>query len=311
MSEIVVFGSLNADLVLKVPTLPTAGQTVLGGSVRTHEGGKGANQAVAAARAAGSLPTAVTVRMVGRVGRDDYGQRLRTDLAASGVEIDGVVVDPTEPTGMALILVDDAGENLIAVAPGANGAVDHTDAERAVSGLGPSDVVVCQLEVPLPAVRALARATRVAGARLVCNAAPAVQLDTLLLQGIDVLVLNETEAQVVLGGGVREPAAAAAAAAGAGCAIVVTLGAQGAVYAEPDGASGSCPAPVVEVVDTVGAGDAFVGALAVRLVTGASLAEAVTAGVAAGSRAVVRAGARFDPPGPPHLLAAPAERDGV
>jgi ribokinase len=291
MPDIVVFGSLNADLVLKVPTLPAAGQTVLGGSVRTYNGGKGANQAVAAARSASLLTTAVTVRMVGRVGRDDNGHRLRADLAASGVDVEGVVVDPMEPTGMALILVDEAGENLIAVSPGANGAVDHTDAERAVSGLGPSDVVICQLEVPLPAVHALATATRVAGARLVCNAAPAAPLDTHLLQGIDLLVLNETEAQVVLGGDVREPAAAAAAAARAGCAIVVTLGAQGAVYAELDGASGNCPAPVVDVVDTVGAGDAFVGALAARLVAGAGLAEAVAAGVAAGSLAVSQAGA--------------------
>lgn len=308
MSDIVVFGSLNADLVLKVPTLPTAGQTVLGGSVRTHNGGKGANQAVAAARSAALLTTAVTVRMVGRVGRDDYGHRLRTDLAASGVEVDGVVVDPTEPTGMALILVDDSGENLIAVAPGANGTVDHTDASRAVSGLGPGDVVVCQLEVPVPAVRALATATRAAGARLVCNAAPATPLDPDLLAAVHVLVLNETEAQVVLGGDVRDPAGAVAAAARAGCSIVVTLGAEGAVYADPDGASGNCPAPVVEVVDTVGAGDAFVGALAVRLVTGAGLAEAVAAGVAAGSQAVTRAAARSDPP---RLPVAQAESDGV
>jgi ribokinase len=209
-----------------------------------------------------------------------------------------VAVDPTQATGQALILVDDAGENLIAVAPGANGGVDAADAAAAARGLRPGDIVVCQLEVPLPAMRALAAATRLAGARLVCNAAPATPLEADLLASLDVLVLNESEARVVLGSGVRTPDAAAAAATRAGCAVVVTLGAAGAVYAEPGGVAGHHPAPAVDVVDTVGAGDAFVGALAVRLAAGATLPEAVDVGVAAGSYAVTRAGAHITPPGP-------------
>lgn len=296
MPDIVVFGSLNADLVLPVPTLPQPGQTVLGGQVQRHHGGKGANQAVAAAWYAQAWAAPVRVRMVGRVGDDDDGRRMRADLQAAGVDIARVRVDPTVPSGMALILVDQTGENMIAVAQGANAAVDATDADRAVAGLSASDVVLCQLEVPMTAVTTLARATRAAGARLVCNAAPAQALDADMLAAIDVLVVNETEAQAVFGTAVRTPEQAAAAASHIEGTVIVTLGAEGAVYAEPAGDAGHCPAPVVKVVDTVGAGDAFVGALAVALATEADLAEAVAAGVAAGAEAVTRAGARPTPP---------------
>ncbi|MEU5726978.1 PfkB family carbohydrate kinase [Micromonospora sp. NPDC047738] len=166
---------------------------------------------------------------------------------------------------------------------------------RAAADLRAGDVVVWQLEVPLPTVRALAAATRAAGARLVCNAAPAATLDADVLAALDVLVINETEARVVLGAVVRTPTGAAAAACRAGCAVVVTLGADGAVYADSDGRSGHCPAPIVDAVDTVGAGDAFVGALAVALAAGACLPDAVAAGVAAGSHAVTQVGARTAP----------------
>ncbi|MCZ7436734.1 PfkB family carbohydrate kinase [Micromonospora sp. WMMC241] len=290
MPDVVVFGSLNTDLVLDVPVLPAAGQTVLGGRLRVHSGGKGANQAVAAADAAG--PTGPGVRMVGRVGDDGYGRRMRADLTAAGVDTGDVTVDTDEPSGTALILVDAAGENLIAVAAGANGAVDVDDARRAAVGLGPGDVAVCQLEVPQPAVRALVVAARAAGARSVCNAAPAAALAPDLLAALDVLVVNESEAHAVFGAEIRTPEAAGTAAGRAGCAVVVTLGAAGAVFAGPHGRPGRCPAPAVPVVDTVGAGDAFVGALAVALAGGADLATAVGAGVAAGSRAVTRSGAR-------------------
>lgn len=293
MPDIVVLGSLNTDLVLDVPALPTAGQTVLGGRLRVHSGGKGANQAVAAAAQAG--PAGPTVRMVGRVGADEHGRRMRADLLAAGVNAAGVTVDPDEPSGTALILVDANGENVIAVAAGANGAVDAGDARRAAAGLGPGDIAICQLEVPQPAVRTLVTAVRAAGARSVCNAAPAATLAADLLAALDVLVVNESEARVVLGAEIRTAEAAGAAAGRAGCAVVVTLGAEGAVYGNPAGPPGHCPAPAVPVVDTVGAGDAFVGALAVALASGAELPGAVAAGVAAGSRAVTRAGARHDP----------------
>lgn len=305
MPDIVVFGSLNADLVLGVSALPGPGQTVLGGAIERHSGGKGANQAVAAARYAvevtGSRQSASRVRMVGRVGADEHGARLREDLIAAGVDVTAVVVDPRHDSGIALILVDPAGENLIAVSPGANAAVDGEDVARVRRELRPDDVVLCQLEVPLPAVRQLAGAARAAGARLVCNAAPATPLPADLLAQLDVLVVNEAEARTVFGDPVRTPSAARAAAARAGCAVVVTLGAAGAVYAaDPTNAAdlvGHCPATGVTVVDTVGAGDAFVGALAASLAAGRPLPEAVAAGVAAGTHAVTHRGARW--PGPP------------
>ncbi|MFC7546766.1 ribokinase [Plantactinospora sp. GCM10030261] len=296
MPDIVVFGSLNADLVLEVPALPTAGQTVLGGRLRTNSGGKGANQAVAAAVHAG--PGGPSVRMVGRVGDDEHGRRMRADLAAAGVDTRHVAVDAAEPSGTALILVDGAGENMIAVAPGANAAVDAGDADRAVARLHPGDVVLCQLEVPLSATAALVAGARSAGARSVCNAAPATALDPEVLAALDVLVVNEPEARIVLGLDAPTPVGAAEAARRSGCAVVVTLGGAGAVWATPDGASGHHPAPSVPVVDTVGAGDAFTGALTVLLATGADLDRAVAAGVTAGSAAVTRAGARTaDPAG--------------
>jgi ribokinase len=292
--DITVFGSLNTDLVLKVPGLPAAGETVLGADLRTFNGGKGANQAVAAARQARAKNPGqpVSVRMVGRVGADDYGRVMREDLAAEGVDVTALDTDPTLPSGLAMILVDPAGENTIAVAPGANANVGAADVGRAGDGLRPGDIVVCQLEVPMPAVRALADAVRTAGARLVCNAAPAARLGADLLAALDVLIVNETEADMVLGAGLRTPEAAAEAAARNGCALVVTLGGAGAVYADPAGTAGHCPAPTVTVVDTVGAGDAFVGAFAVSLASGGTLADAVAAGVTAGSHAVSQPGAR-------------------
>ncbi|MGK5741367.1 ribokinase [Micromonospora sp. URMC 103] len=292
--DIVVFGSINADLVLEVPALPGPGETVLGGRLRVLSGGKGANQAVAAASAAAAPDEATgpVVRMVGRIGDDAHGRRMRADLVEAGVDDSAVTIDATEPSGTALVFVDRAGENLIAVAPGANARLDETDVARVGTVLRPRDVVLCQLEVPLPAVRALLTVAAAAGARTVCNAAPATPLDPGLLAALDVLVVNESEAQVVRGAVIRTPEEAVRAAAEIGCSVVVTLGAAGAVYAEPTGGSGHCPAPDVEVVDTVGAGDAFVGALAVALARGAALAEAVQAGVTAGAAAVTRSGAR-------------------
>ncbi|QSB16768.1 ribokinase [Natronosporangium hydrolyticum] len=293
--RIVVFGSLNADLSVQLPELPQAGQTVLGSGLFRSPGGKGANQAVAAAHATQRRGLPAAVRMVGRVGADDEGQLLRESLAAAGVDDSGVQIDREAPTGVALILVDDAGDNMIAVAPGANLTVGEADVAGAVAGLRPGDVVVCQLEVPVPAIRQLVRSARAVGARTVCNAAPAAALDPELLASLTVLVVNETEARHSLGLSVTTPPQAAQAAASAGCAVVVTLGSRGAVYATPDGDAGACPAPSVEAVDTVGAGDAFVGAFAVALTAGDGVAEAVTAGVAAGATAVTQLGARYYP----------------
>ncbi|MGI5215918.1 ribokinase, partial [Plantactinospora sp. CA-290183] len=265
--------SINADLVLDVPVLPVPGQTVLGAELRRHGGGKGANQAVAAARLADGADPRPNVRMVGRVGNDDDGLRLRGELSAAGVDVGGVLVDPAESTGVAMILVDGHGENLIAVAPGANAAVGAADVARATSGLGAGDVVVCQLEVPMAAIRSLVTTAAGRGARVVCNAAPAHPIEPGTLGELSALVVNENEARLVLGMTVTDPGTAADAAATAGCAVVVTLGADGAVWADRQGNAGHLAAPVVRAVDTVGAGDAFVGAFAVWLSAGAELAR--------------------------------------
>ncbi len=279
--ELVVLGSLNLDLVLPVAALPTAGQTVLGGELRRFGGGKGANQAVAAARLGGA------VRLVGRVGADADGVFLRDDAASAGVDVSGVTADPGTTTGCALILVDDRGENIIAVAPGANARLDATDAARATDRLRPGDTLVCQLEVPMPVVAAAARAAHAAGALVVLNAAPAVPVPATLFDDVDILVVNESEARAI---GPPDPAALAAS---TGCAVVITLGAAGAAFAEPTtGPATSVPSHPVDIVDTTGAGDAFVAALALARHEGAGLHEAVTFAAAAGALAVTAPGAR-------------------
>ncbi|GIJ68383.1 ribokinase [Virgisporangium ochraceum] len=286
--ELVVLGSLNLDLVLPVGRLPTPGQTVLGGDLRRHGGGKGANQAVAAARLAGA---AGFVRLVGRVGDDPDGAFLLADIAAAGVDVSGVVADPGSTTGCALILVDDRGENIIAVAPGANGRLDASDASRAAGPLSAGDTLVCQLEVPVPVVAAAAHAARAAGATVVLNAAPAVTVPADLLSDVDILVVNEPEARAL---GAADPAALAAR---TGCAVVVTLGAAGAAVAPAPGVTTTgpvtgVPSHPVDIVDTTGAGDAFVAGLALARHRGADLVEAVRFAVAAGALAVTAHGAR-------------------
>ncbi|HXM55264.1 MAG TPA: ribokinase, partial [Candidatus Dormibacteraeota bacterium] len=189
MAPIVVLGSLNVDLVARVPALPRPGETVLGRRLETFAGGKGANQAVAAARLGGS------VAMVGRVGRDAGGDLLVAGLARDGVDVGGVVRDAGEPTGTALILVDAGGENAIAVTAGANGSVDASDVERALVAAGAGGLLVLQLEIPLDAAALALRR----GRRVLLNAAPAAPLDLSLLRGLDAVVVNESEAAALLG----------------------------------------------------------------------------------------------------------------
>lgn len=285
--RVFVVGSVNLDLVHRVPRLPRPGETVLGSTLTRVSGGKGGNQAHAAARVAGH-PGAVT--FVGAVGADDPGRQLRADLAAVGVDVTGVA-EVDAPSGVALIAVDDAGENTIVVIPGANAAwgPDLLDAVRPVAG----DVVVTQGEIPRAVTAEALRRARVAGARTIFNAAPADREFRALLTDVDVLVVNEGEARAVLG--LAEPsdvAALAAAAGSVGCAVVVTLGERGALVAEPGSAVVAVPAPRVDAVDTVGAGDAFVGGLAAALAGGQNLVDAVRWGTAAGTLTATVAGAR-------------------
>jgi ribokinase len=299
--RLTVLGSLNMDISVTVPRLPAPGATVLGAAAVFTPGGKGANQAVAAARLGGE------VRMTGCVGGDDFGRRLLAALRDAGVAAEGVRVVDHVPTGLAMISVDRAGENIITVAPGANHEVGAADVAAAVGT--PYDALVISAEVPVPAIRAaLARAH---GTLCVLNLAPVPgtpeQAAAIVADGVDWLVVNEVEAGAVLGRpveGLKDAAQAAAELVTAGARhAVVTAGAHGAALAGPDADPLTIEAFEVEAVDTVGAGDTFVGALAVTLAAGVPAAAAVCAAAAAGAAAATRPGAQAGMPHPADVRA--------
>jgi ribokinase len=301
--RVTVLGSLNMDISVAVPALPAPGATVLGSAAVFTPGGKGANQAVAAAR------LGAEARMVGCVGDDDFGRQLLAALRAEGVSAEGVRVAADVPTGLAMISVDRAGENLITVAPGANHEVGDQDVVLARSS--PYDVLVISAEIPVAAIRsALAQARGSRGTRCVLNLAPApAQAAAIVADGVDWLVVNESEAGAVLGqpvDGLADAGQAAAQLVAAGARYaVVTAGAHGAALAghEP-GEVDTIPAFRIEAVDTVGAGDTFVGALAVALAADIPAPEAVRAAAAAGATAATRPGAQAGMPHPADILAA-------
>ncbi len=285
--EIVVVGSLNMDLVVPVARHPKPGETVIGGDLRQFPGGKGANQAVAAARLGGK------VRMIGRVGADAYGAELKAGLAREGVDAEGVRELSDAPTGVALISVSEGGQNAIIVSPGANARLRPEDLSPAQ--FANAKVVILQLETPLETVRRAAELGRKAGARVLLNAAPAQSLPGELLNQLDVLVVNEFEAGVVAGrpepASVEEALVLARELAGSVPVAVVTLGERGLVWAGAEG-EGYLPAYEVEPVDTTAAGDAFVGGLAAGLAGGRPFAGALRLGAAAGALAATRPGAQ-------------------
>ena len=292
--EIVVIGSANADLVTRVERLPAPGETVLATGYAEHPGGKGANQAIAAAR----LGRAVS--FVGVVGEDGHGELLTQALADEGVDVAHVRRLPGVPTGRALVVVDDAAENSIVVVSGANAELQPDDVAAAAAALRRAAVVVAQLEIPLAAVRAAAEQ---AGGRFVLNPAPARPLDADLLAHVDVLVVNEGEFARVTGldlGDDPRTFAARVEQAGLRCAVVVTLGGRGAMACE-GGQVTVCPAPTVTVVDTTGAGDCFVGALADAVARGQALPEALHWAVAAASLSTQSLGATTAMPTSPEV----------
>jgi ribokinase len=302
-----VLGSLNTDISLLVPHLPGPGETVLASAAATFgAGGKGANQAVAAAR------LGADVRMVGCCGDDEFGARLRAGLAAEGIGVTGLRAVPGASSGLALITVDPAGENSIAVAAGANGLAG--DAEVAAAFAQPCDVLVLSAEIPVGVLGAALRRARAEGVPSVLNLAPVPErAGGLLDECPDWLVVNAQEAAALAGrpGGalpqdeatLGQDAAAGLAAGLGGGHVVVTLGAAGAALAGPSGTA-AVPGFPVTAVDTVGAGDAFVGALAVALASGLDSAAAVTAACAAGATAATRRGAQAALPRPADVLAA-------
>ncbi|MFC7309627.1 ribokinase [Streptomyces monticola] len=286
-------GSLNMDLSVTVGRLPRPGETVSGTDVVRGAGGKGANQAVAAAR------LGARVRMVGLVGADAYGDELLDGLTAEGVDTAAVRQLPHAATGLALIVVQGGGENTITLSPGANHRLDPEvlgELSRTAPP-GPSDTVLLQLEIPLPSVLAAARAARTAGARVVLNAAPLPRQPSVLadlLAYVDVLVVNESEAQGLLGGPPGPDGwlghAGRLRGLGPGT-VVITLGAAGAVAV--DGTHRHTqPGFPVEALDAVGAGDAFCAELAHALGDGAALQAAVRRACAAGALATTRPGAQ-------------------
>ncbi|MFN8505235.1 ribokinase [Kouleothrix sp.] len=297
---IAVFGSINIDLVVTAPHLPHPGETLTGHTFRSVPGGKGANQAVACAR------LGATSRMVGRLGIDSFGAALRAGLTHEGVDAGGVLDDPELPSGMALITVDDSGENTIVVIPGANSSVGLAELARLDGLLAEADVLLLQLEVPLLAVIAAAAHARTRGVTVILDPAPAQALPDDLIALVDVLTPNETEAAALVGFPVASLADAARAAealrARGARNVVVKRGRAGALVSSADGTL-SLPSFPVVARDTVAAGDAFNGGLAVALAEGKPFAEAIRWGLAAGALAVTRVGAQAAMPTRGEVLA--------
>lgn len=286
---VLVVGSVNVDLTVVAEHLPRPGHTVSGGVLHRGHGGKGGNQATAAARAGAA------VRFVGAVGRDPDGDEVVAALAAEGIDVTGVArVDA--PTGTALICVDAAGENQIAVAPGANGRISGEGVDPAEAA-----VVVAQLEVPVPVVADVFARARAAGALTLLNAAPVHdgQEDAIraLLAAVDVLVVNEHELDALAPGDgpVTDRARALGRSGAAGCAVLVSRGAAGVVWVPADGPAFEVSGHVVDAVDTVGAGDALCGAFAAGLALGDPDDVAVIRANGAGALAATRPGARSSP----------------
>jgi len=283
MSNVTVIGSANVDFTVRVDRLPSPGQTVLGQDFYQSLGGKGANQAVAALRAG------ATVTFLAKLGTDAHGQQLGLHLAFLGLPRESLLTDPSLPTGVALIMVDEKGRNLIAVAPGSNQALMVEDVKRASRLISEAAVLLVQLEVPLPAVAEALRIAKKHGVTTILNPAPAQPLSRDVLKLVDVLTPNESEAQALTG--VKDVAAAARALAQQGVrAVVATLGDRGALLIRPDHAR-EFPAYAVKAVDATAAGDAFNGALACALAEGRSLEDAIVFANAAGALTTTKRGA--------------------
>ncbi|WP_405623968.1 ribokinase [Streptomyces sp. NBC_01396] len=291
MTHIVVLGSTNMDLVAYVEKAPQLGETVTGREFRTVPGGKGANQAIAAARAG------ATVSMIGAVGNDAFGTRLRSTLDHSGVGTDHLRTVEAH-SGTAHIVVDDEGGNAIVVIPGANGTVDHL-----VPGdeglIASADALLLQLEIPMAAVVAGARTARAHGVRTILTPAPARPLPPELMAATDLLVPNEHEAATLTG--LTDPRGAAASLLDQVPEVVVTLGSAGSLYAARGSDPLTVPAPRVTAVDSTGAGDTFVGALAVALGEARPMAEALAWAGAAAALSVQRPGASASMPYRPEI----------
>ena len=293
MSKIVVIGSSNTDMVIQSEHLPAPGETILGGEFFMNPGGKGANQAVAAAKLGGD------VVFVARVGDDIFGQEAVAGFKLEGINTDFIVTDPEQPSGVATIMVDAKGENCIAVASGANNMLSPADVDQAMAQVDAADVLLMQLETPIETIEYVASLGSEKGKTVILNPAPAQALSDELLAKIDVITPNETEAEMLTGINVEnladaEKAAQALRDKGIGT-VIITMGSQGA-FVLSDSFTGMVATRKVEAVDTTAAGDTFNGALAVGMANGQAIEEALAFANKAATISVTRLGAQASVP---------------
>jgi len=290
--RVLVVGSINMDLVIRAPQFPQPGETVIGEEFGTFPGGKGANQAVAARR------LGAEVRMIGKVGNDSFGLKLRQGLSEEGMDISGVLVSQRQSTGVALIVVDKNGQNSIVVSSGANMDLTPKDLLQNEEAFSWANVVLFQLETPLETVQAGIRMAKEKGAYLILNPAPARPLLQEIWKNVDLLVLNEIEAAILANNSWESPSPEEAAREflkkGAK-EVIVSLGEKGSLYASSSRII-SCPAFKVEVVDSTAAGDAFLGALSMGIASGWKMEEIISFASASGALTVTKKGAQSSLP---------------
>lgn len=291
--KIVVIGSCNTDMVISMDHLPLPGETLIGGEFFMNSGGKGANQAVAAARLGGN------VSFIAKVGNDPFGKRALEQYRAEGIDVKHILTDPEQPSGVALIMVDAQGENSIAVASGANAHLTTKDIDNAKEILSRADIVLMQLETPITTVEHAANVAKRSGAKVILNPAPAQPLPESLLQNLYILIANETEAEFISGTQITDMDSVARAAdilCDKGVEkVVITLGSRGA-FVKERGNYHQIPGLKVKAVDATAAGDTFCGALCVALAEGKSLTEAVTFANRCAAVTVTRMGAQSSLP---------------
>jgi ribokinase len=292
--SIVVFGSINMDLVARTPRLPNPGETITGRVFRTFPGGKGANQAVACAR------LGANTNMVGRVGDDEFGENLKNELEKAGVDHDNVVFDPKTSSGVALIAVEDSAENFIIVIPGANGQVDDQDLIRLEAVLTKSEVLLLQLEIPFDMVMAAAKLAKEKNVKVILDPAPAQILPEEIYPLLDIITPNVTESELLVGFPLEtkeEITKAAKILRDRGASnVIIKMGSRGAFALMGDQEEFFSPYQVA-TVDTVAAGDAFNGALAVALSENLPIEKAIQWGMAGGALSVTKEGAQPAMPG--------------
>ncbi len=291
--KILIVGSSNTDMVIRTESFPAPGETILGGTFLMNPGGKGANQAVAAARMGGK------VIFVGKIGDDIFGKQALQQLKYEGINVDFVAVDPDNPSGVALITVDRKGENSIVVASGSNGTLSPEDFNKALEEFEESEFVLLQLEIPLPTVEYIAQQAVKKHKKVILNPAPAAPLSDLLLRNLFIITPNETEAELITGIKVSdEPSAFKAASIlhekGVEK-VIITMGAAGAFLLE-NGKHETIAAPRMVAMDTTAAGDTFNGALAVALSEGKSIRDSIVFANKAAAISVTRMGAQSSVP---------------